>query len=82
MLQSELIPGSLDANLSSREATQMRIYMILQRTYPKAGLKSKLNSTIMATFVLHIPPIKAVQSISNSDPMHTFKNFKGGLVDT
>ena len=82
MLQSELILGSLDANLSSREATQMRIHMILQRTYPKAGLKAKLNLTTMATFVLHIPPIKAVQNISNSDPMQTFEYFEGGLIDT
>ena len=55
--------------LSSREATQMRIYMILQQTYPKAGLKAKLNSTTMVTFVLHIPPIKAIQSISKSEPI-------------
>ena len=82
MLQSELILGSPDANLSSREATQTRIYMILWRTSPKAGLKANLNSNTMATFVLHIPPIKAIKSISKSEPSQTFENYEGGLVDT
>ena len=50
--------------------------------HPKAGFKAKLNSTIMATFVLHSPPIKAVQSISKSELLQTFENFEGGLVDT
>ena len=48
--------------------------------HPKAGFKA--NSTIMATFILHTPPIKAVQSISKSEPLQTFENFEGGLVDT
>ena len=65
-----------------RSYSESRIYMILRRTYPKAGLKEKLNSTTMATFVLHIPPIKAIQSISKSEPLQTFENFEGGLVDT
>ena len=82
MFQSELVPGSSDAELHRREATQTRIYMILRRTYPKAGLKAKLNSTTMATFILHIPPIKVVQSISKSEPLQTFENFERGLVDT
>jgi len=56
--------------------------MSLRRTYPKAGLKAELNSTTMATFVLHIPQIKAIQSISKSEPLQTFKNFEGDLVDT
>ena len=59
-----------------------RIYTILRRIYPKVGLKAKLNSTTMATFVLYIPPIKAIQSISKSEPLQTFENFEGGLVDT
>ena len=50
--------------------------------HPKVGFKAKLNSTTMATFVLHIPPIKAVQSISKSEPLQTFENFERGLVDT
>ena len=66
-----------DAKLS-----ESRIYTILRRIYPKAGLKAKLNSTTMTTFELHIPPIKAVQSISKSEPLQTFENFEGGLVDT
>ena len=61
---------------------ESRIYTILWRIYPKAGLKAKLNSTTMATFVLHIPPFKVIQSISKSEPLQTFKNFEGGLVDT
>ena len=77
-----------DAKLSRREATQTRsypesrIYMILWRIYPKAELKAKLNSTTMAMFVLQIPPIKAIQSILKSEPLQTFENFEGGLVDT
>ena len=60
-----------------REATQTRshpesrIYMIPRRTYsnPEAGLKAKLNSTTMATLVLHRPSIEAIQSISESEPV-------------
>ena len=59
---------------------ESRIYIILRRIYPKAGLKAKLNSTTMATFELHIPPIKAVQSISKSEPLQTFENFEGVLL--
>ena len=71
-----------------RKATKTRsypeswIYMILWRIYPKAGLKAKLNSTTMAMFVLHIPPINAIQSISKSEPLQTFENFEGGLINT
>jgi len=36
----------------------------------------------MATFVLHIPPIKAIRSISKSKLLQTFENIEGGLVDT
>ena len=64
-----------------RSYSEPRIYTILRRIYPKAGLKAKLNSTTIATFVLHIPPIKAIQSISKSEPLQTSKNFEGGLVD-
>ena len=40
MFQSELIPGSPDVNLSSREATQTRIDMIPRRIYiPKQDSK-------------------------------------------
>ena len=57
-------------------------YDSLANLHPKAGSKAKLNSTIMATFILHTPPFKAVQSISKSEPLQTFENFEGGLVDT
>ena len=58
-----------------------RICTILRRIYPKAGLEAKLNSTIMAMFILHTT-ITAVQSISKSGLLQTFENFEGGLVDT
>ena len=70
----------------TRSYLESRIYTIPRRTYsnPEAGLKAKLNSTTMAMFVLHIPSIKAIQSISKSEaiPLQTFENFEGGLVDT
>jgi len=66
-------------------ATPTRSYSrtstILRRIHPKAGLKAKLNSTIMATFILHTT-ITAVQSVSESELLQTLENFEGGLVDT
>ena len=83
MFQSELIPGSPDAELLAREATQGHepLCNSSANLHPKAGFKAKLNSTIMATFILHTP-IEAVQSISKSEPLQTSENFEGGLVDT
>ena len=78
MLQSELIPGSPDAKL----LRVANLYNSSANLHPKVGLKAKLNSTIMATFILHTPPIKAVQSVSKSELLQTFENFEGGLVDT
>ena len=67
-LPSEHIFGSPDAGLPAREAIQRHKPMqFFGKTHPKAGLKAKSNSTIMATFILHSPPIKAVQSISKSE---------------
>ena len=67
----------------TRSYPESRIYTISRRTYsnPEAGLKAKLNSTTMAMFVLHIPSIKAIQSISKSEPFHCrlSKTLKGVL---
>jgi len=54
------------------------------RTYsnPEPGLKAELNSTIMATFAFRISSIKAVQSISESEPFYCrlTKTLKGVLL--
>jgi len=67
---------------ATRARSYSRICIILRQIYPKAGLTAKLNSTIMAMFILHTPPITAVQSVSKSGLLQTFENFEGGLVDT
>ena len=67
-----------EAKLPRREATQTRsypesrIYTIPWRTYsnPEAELKAKLNSTTMAMFAFHIPSVKVVQSILESEPVY------------
>ena len=68
----------------TRNYPESRIYTIPRRTYsnPEAGLKAKLNSTTMATFACRIPSIKAVQSISESEPVHCrlTKTLKGVLL--
>ena len=48
----------------------------------QSGNKAKLNSTTMATFVLHIPSIKVIQSISKPEPFHCrlSKTLKGVLL--
>ena len=66
----------------ARSYSESRSSAILRQIYPKAGLKAKLNSTIMATFIFHTPSITAVQSVSKSGLLQTFENFEGGLVDT
>ena len=68
----------------TRSYSESRIYTIPRRTYsnPEAGLKAKLNSTTMATFVLHIPSIKAIQSILKPELFHCrlLKTLKGVLL--
>jgi len=66
----------------TRSYPESRIYTILWRIYPKVGSKAKLNSTTMVTFVLHISSIKAIQSISKSEPFHCrlSKTLKGVLL--
>ena len=76
--QSEPISGSPDAELPAREA-ESRICTILRRIYPKAGLKAKLNSTIMATFILHTPP-KQFKVFRSLGYCRLLKTLKGVLL--
>ena len=70
--------------IQTRSYPESRIYTVPRRTYsnPEAGSKAKLNSTTMATFVLHIPSIKAIQSISKPEAFHCrlSKTLKGVLL--
>ena len=76
--QSELISWK-----PRRGATPTRSYsrtsVILRRIHPKAGLKAKLNSTIKATFILHIlsKQFKVFRSLSYC---RLSKTLKGVLL--
>ena len=56
-----------------------RICTILRRIYPKAGLKAKLNSTIMAMFILH-PPSQQFKVFRSLRYCRLSKTLKGVLL--
>ena len=76
--QSEPISGSPDAELPAHEA-ESRICTILRRIYPKAGLKAKLNSTIMAMIIPHTPP-KQFKVFRSLGYCRLSKTLKGVLL--